>query len=141
VLLRAYLTPGGEGWAILDRAEASYSYTLLLSDFMLARLAKVLRYDRIRRKYPHLTEGLIQSHLSALRQTAELVSVSTEVSTDEGSRDEEDNRVLAAAVDGKADYVVTLNTAHFPDSFRGVRVISPEAFLSLLRQQRGAAPG
>ena len=132
VLLRAYLTPFGEGWAILDRAGGSY--TLLLSDFMLARLGAVLRYGRIQTKYPHLTEDLIHSHLAALRETAELVSVHSEVSPAEGSQDAEDNQILATAADGRADYIVTLNTVHFPESFRGTAVIEPAGFLRLLRQ-------
>ena len=53
VLVRAYLTPGGEGWAILNQAEESY--TLILSDFIFWKLESVLSYDHIQRRFPHLT--------------------------------------------------------------------------------------
>lgn len=126
-------TPGQVGRDILDQAGAGY--TLLLSDFMVWKLASVLRYPRIRARYPHLTEDAAHAYVGETARTAEVIrelSVITEA--DGGSRDEEDNRILAAAVDGRADYVVTRNAAHFPAAFRGVEVVSPEAFLDLLRQ-------
>lgn len=52
---------------------------------------------------------------------------------DGGSRDPEDNRILAAAVGGNATYLVNRNAAHFPETFRGVIAIDPAGFLQLLR--------
>lgn len=132
-------TPGQVGRAILD--QAGVSYTLLLSDFMVWKFAGVLHYPRIRTRYPHLTEDAVQAYVGEVARTAEVIREQTVLTeADGGSRDEEDNRVLAVAVDGNADCVVTRNTNHFPETFRGVRVISPEAFLDLLRQERESAP-
>ena len=134
ILVSAVITPNPEqqARAILDQAEARY--ILLLSDFMLWKLETVLRYDRIQSKYPHLTEAAIQAYLVKLRKTGTLVVERTEVTRAEGSQDEEDNRILAIAVDGNATHLVTRNTVHFPKTFRGAAIIEPGDFLHLLRQ-------
>ena len=44
------------------------------------------------------------------------------------------NRILAAAVDGNADYLVTRNLSHFPETYGSVGIISPGDFLRMLRQ-------
>ncbi len=130
-------TPGQQARAILDQAEDQY--TLLLSDFILWKLEAVLHYDRIQVKYPHLTEEAIQTYLAKLKKTAELVTERTEIDATEGSRDPEDNHILAAAVDGQATYLVTRNTSHFPSAFRGVATIAPADFLRRLREQQASA--
>ena len=117
VLVRAYLTPGGEGWAILNQAEESY--TLILSDFIFWKLEAVLHYDHIQRRFPHLTDEIIQDHLAALEEAGELIAERTVITQDSGgSSDPEDNRILAAAIDGGADYLVTLNINDFPHPFQ-----------------------
>lgn len=125
-------TPGQQSRDILDQAEDHYA--LLLSDFMLWKLAAVLHYDRIQSKYPHLAEDAIQTYLAKLRRMAEVVTECTTIGETEGSRDPEDNHILAAAVDGQATYLVTRNTTHFPSAFRGVAIITPGDFLRRLRE-------
>lgn len=124
-------TPGQQARAILDQAEESY--TLLLSDFILWKLDNVLRYDRIQSKYPHLTETAIQDYLAKLKKIGQVVTERTVITEEDGSSDPEDNRILAVAVDGNATHVVTRNTPHFPETFRGSIIIEPADFLRLLR--------
>jgi predicted nucleic acid-binding protein len=48
-------------------------------------------------------------------------------------RDEDDNRVLEAAVEGKADYIVTTDEALLVlDPFEGIRIVRPRVFLTAL---------
>ncbi|MDP3995585.1 MAG: putative toxin-antitoxin system toxin component, PIN family [bacterium] len=130
-------TPGELARDILDQARAA-TYTLLVSDFMVWKLASVLSYPRVRVRYPHLTQETVRGYVAETAQLAESVREHTSLTEADGaSRDPEDNHILAVAVDGKADYVVTRNTAHFPAEFRGVRVVAPEAFREMLRS-RGA---
>lgn len=95
----------------------------------------MLCYDHILESYPHLTEELIQAHLAALEEIGELIAERTVITErDGGSRDREDNRILAAAVDGEADYLVTLNVQDFPQSFRGITIIEPGNFLKPIQE-------
>ncbi|MCZ6632972.1 MAG: putative toxin-antitoxin system toxin component, PIN family, partial [bacterium] len=133
ILVSAAITskPGQQGRDILDQAEESY--ILLLSDFMLWKLERVLHYNHIQSKYTHLTESAIQGFLTEVTKMADIVTERTVITEAEGSRDAEDNHILAAAVDGRADYLVTRNIAHFPPTFRSVTIIEPADFLQLLR--------
>ncbi|MCC7264935.1 MAG: putative toxin-antitoxin system toxin component, PIN family [Candidatus Latescibacteria bacterium] len=128
LLTSAVLTPLGEARALLRRARVDYE--LLLSDFMHARLAQVLHYPHIQTKYPHLTSGVITEYLALLRGLALFVPEKTETTA---SKDPEDNRVLAVAVDGQADYLVTRNHSHFPATYGQIKIVSPADFRSHLQ--------
>ena len=129
LLISAALTPKGEARAILHQARVRYH--LLLSNFMYERLTLVLRYPHIQAKYPQLTEDAIAHYLTYLRG---LLTPVVERTTVTASSDDEDNRVLAAAVDGKAEYLVTRNSAHFPTAYEGIKIISPYDFRQRLLQ-------
>lgn len=45
---------------------------------------------------------------------------------------EPDNRFLECAVTVQADFLVTVNTTHFPVTYQGIRVIRPGPFARLL---------
>ncbi len=130
LLVSARLTPGGEAHAILDLADAGYD--LLLSDFILEQVEKVLNYPRVQSSFPHVTQDVISRHLAELKETGILVAEEIAVSV---SSDPEDNRILATAVDGKADFIVTRNISHFPAAYGQVRIISPAEFLKRIRQR------
>ena len=48
------------------------------------------------------------------------------------SPDEEDNRLLECAEAAEADFLVTGNRKHFPESFGATRVVAPRDFLTEL---------
>lgn len=129
VLVSARITSRGEADKILAQAKAQYD--LLLSDFVLHKTGQVLRYPRIQARYPHITEVAIADYLATLRDLAIPVIEKTSVTE---SIDPEDNRVLAAAVDGQADYLVTYNLSHFPSTYGQVKIVSPADFHRLIRQ-------
>ncbi len=54
------------------------------------------------------------------------------------AKDPDDNRILEAAVAGKAEMIIS-GDRHLLDirSFRGVPVVTPRQFLDLLRKTRG----
>ena len=133
--------PGRPARDIMDQARAG-TYTLLVSDFMVWKLASVLRYPRIWSKYPHFTEEVVRAYAADVARLAETVREQTVLTEADGaSRDPEDNRILAAAADGKTDYIVTRNTTHFPETFRGIKILTPETFLDLLRAQDNTTGG
>ena len=48
-------------------------------------------------------------------------------------RDEDDNKVLEAAIEGKCQYIVTGDKDLLElDSFRGIKILTPEQFLKIL---------
>jgi predicted nucleic acid-binding protein len=67
-----------------------------------------------------------------LLAVAELVGELPEI--DAAPNDPKDNPVVATAVAGKADYLVTADRAHLLPlgEYRGVRMANPRAFLELL---------
>jgi predicted nucleic acid-binding protein len=67
-----------------------------------------------------------------LLAVAELVGELPEI--DAVPNEPKDNTVVATAVAGKADYLVTADRAHLLPlgEYRGVRMVSPRAFLALL---------
>lgn len=128
VLISAAITPKGEARGILHQAETEY--TLLLSDFILWQVERVLAYPHIQAHYSHLTKTDITDYLAYLQETGVLIIEQTSVTV---SPDTEDNRILAAAVDGQADYLVTGNLAHFPATYGPIKIISIAAFRDLLK--------
>jgi len=70
------------------------------------------------------TDLFIATYLSQLRVLGELVVERTTVAE---SPDPEDNRIVAAAIDGKAEYLVSYNTEHFRD-VSAVPILHPSDF-------------
>lgn len=78
-------------------------YTLLISDSVLAEYLRVLDYPKIR-KYPAMTDEAVSHILSLCIGSALRIETESKVTK---SQDEDDNRFLELAVDGKADMIVT----------------------------------
>jgi predicted nucleic acid-binding protein len=78
--------------------------------------------------------------LQAIRRVAELVDESIIVggSYDLWLRDPNDHPIMATALAGKADYLVTQNVKDFPPKLRfaSTTIITQEAFLRLLEPER-----
>ncbi len=102
---------------------------LLVSAATVGELEEVLRRPKFD-KYVREAERL--EFLAALVRAAEVVDVTDEV-TD--CRDPKDNKFLGLAVSGKATHIVTgdadLLTLH---PFRGISIVTPQAFLDGLSQ-------
>lgn len=123
VLVSALLTPRGACARVLDAA-AEDRFRPLLSPEILAEYREVLG----RAKF-----GLSPTTAAAVvdgfrRLAVELVPGEPL----RACRDPEDDKFLACACAGGAGFVVTGNARHFPGVFRGVRVVSPAAFLRAL---------
>ena len=99
---------------------------ILLSYALLSELFEVLHREKFRR---YIDEEGIRRFLAALTQEAEWVDVDVEVTA---CRDPKDDKFLSLAVCGNATHLVTgdadLLVLH---PFRGIEIISPEAFVEL----------
>lgn len=106
-------------------------FLLLTSPAIMAEIAATLRYDRIRLKYG-LTEEDVTALLDLLAADAVLIAGQTDVS---GSlpEDPDDEMVLACALEGAADLIVS-GDKHLLSlgEFRGIPILTVRQFLDQL---------
>ena len=103
------------------------SFVWLVTAEILEEYKEVARRLRVR---PNVAGRLI----NLLKEEAEEVDVKgmVEISPDPG-----DNCFCWCAQDGRADFLVTLNTKDFPQKKLSAKVISPMEFLTMTRDRTG----
>lgn len=102
-------------------------YTLLTSEWQIEELRRVSRYS----KFQHiLVPAEVGTLVNGLRRRAEVVE---QLPTLDLSRDPDDNFVLATALAGEADYLVTGDKKDLVPlgKVAGIRVVKVGAFLGL----------
>ncbi len=114
---------------ILDAARRE-EIKLITSVHMLEEFSDVISRRRITRKYPKATEDA-ETLLDFLRAFAEFVSGIPE--ENQISPDRDDDFVLACAVDGKADYIVS-GDPHLLDlkTHKKISILLPREFAELI---------
>lgn len=128
VYVSAALTPDGPAGQILSRFVRG-EFEVVLSPATVDETRRVLGYGKIKKA---IRTGIApEDWFAGLVLLADLVANRALPRT---CPDVEDDKILAAAIEGRAEYVVTgdgpflaLGEAH------GVRVVSPRAFLTLLQ--------
>jgi predicted nucleic acid-binding protein len=104
-------------------------YTIIWSDYIA---------DEVQRKMVEMgwSAPKVKELIEALRQTVEMMDYRQVIggSYEEWLRDPDDHPIMATALAGRADYLVTWNVKDFPPKrrFAGVTIITPDAFLQLL---------
>jgi putative PIN family toxin of toxin-antitoxin system len=134
VLVSALLTPGGVASDVVRQARDG-AFTCCLSDEILAETQRVLvETPRLRQRYTYNDED-VQAFILSLRAAVHLV---TNVPPLAGIvRDPNDDMVVACAVAAAADYVVSRDEDLLSlGAYEGIAMITPEAFMALLRGQR-----
>jgi uncharacterized protein len=117
----------GLGWsgapARIVEAVLAGELMLVTSSSLLAELRRVLAY-------PKLAKVILEGE--RLADLVEMSSIVIEpVSVFDAVEDESDNRVLEAAVDGAADYIVS-GDEHLLTlgAFRGIPIVTPSEFVT-----------
>jgi putative PIN family toxin of toxin-antitoxin system len=130
VWVSALINPNGTPAKIIHYPA---TFEVLTSPAILGELERVLHYDRIKKRY-HLTDAVINAYLDAVRLDSLRIDVTQQVNA--VARDPDDNMVLACAVQGKADYVVS-GDPHLVDmvNYQGIPILIPGAFLAELERQ------
>ena len=128
IFVSATLIKDGNEDRIL-RAWQRGEFELVLSQDILKEIGRALLYEKLRR-FRWMTEEEITLLLQLLAEESVLVFGKVVA---RASRDPDDDKFLAAAVEGGAKYVVTgdknlLDLKHY----RSVEVISPAAFLKIV---------
>lgn len=120
----------GLGWRgaparVVDAAVRG-RFVLVTSEPLLDELGRVLAYPKLRRAFPD-PDAMVQlvREITIVVEPAEAVSVAEE---------DEDNRPLEAALEARADVVVTGDERLLASgpTFQGVRLLRPRDFLTLL---------
>jgi putative PIN family toxin of toxin-antitoxin system len=132
VLVSALMNPASPPGLLLDRWISERAFELLMSAEALAELSRVLRYPSVRRRIG-MDDALLDrriamidtlaSHVEAGRAGAGIV------------RDPDDEIILALAMAGRADFIVTGDDDLLSlVAFRGTGIVKPREFLALIDQ-------
>ena len=134
ILARLLLTPRGFSARLLGLLEAG-RFVLITSEFILAEVADVLARPHVQRYGPYPPREIAEA-MDALRAIATVVPGRYEVFVVAG--DPDDNPVLACALDGNADFVVSDDRKHLLPlkHYRGVQIVSAPLFVRFFRDVR-----
>lgn len=113
-------------------AARTRQFTVITSAAIISEVLRVLTYPRIQRRY-HVGPAEIDSLHRFLRRRALVTLVVRDVHG--VATHPEDDLILATALSAQADYLVT-GDAHLQEliTFESTTIVSPQAFLTLLRQ-------
>ena len=110
---------------------------LILSEDILSEIRAVLLYPKIKKRHRR-TQKEIEEFLNKVSQASILAQ--GRIDTDEIREDPADNKYLSAALEGKADFIIS-GDHHLKDLkvFEGIRILDPSAFLVLVTKSTGTS--
>ena len=125
VYISIFTNPKGELGAIWEHALKG-TYTLLISPAIVAELANVLREKF---KWP---EGEIKARAKGFVRMAEIITPKIVPNVIEDNP--ADNHILACAISGKADFIVSRDRRHLLPlkDYEGIHIVRPVDFLRML---------
>lgn len=117
---------------ILDLVETN-RIRLLMSEAIIAEIAAVLRYPKIRARHGN-DNHFLDLFLKRLRSIASLTEGSMKL--DVIKDDPDDNRYLECALEGSADFIIS-GDHHLTSlkTIRGIPIVTPQAFLLILQDK------
>jgi len=130
ILVSAAIKPQGKPAQVIARAGSGFAW--LISEYILAETAAVLNRKHIQARYGKwVTLEHQVRFLAAARGIAELVEVHTQLKV--VPNDVKDNPILACAVDGQAEYLVS-GDPHLTKlgEFAGIKIVTPDQFIVVL---------
>lgn len=129
VLISATLIRGGNEDRIL-RAWQRGAFEVVVSPQILEEMGRALFYEKFS-KLRWMSQPEVASLIHLFAQEAILVAGMTDVSA---CRDPEDNKFLAAAVEGAAQYLVSGDKDLLAlKRYQGTQIVRPAAFLKIVR--------
>lgn len=130
VFVRSLLSPfGWWGTLVFDNADR---YQLILSEPVIREVVEVLRRPELSRKYRTVATRNVETIL-ALLASAEVVPLATIPPI---SRDPNDDKFLATAMAGRAQYLVSADRDLLDlGEYNGVTIVDGHTFLEILAAQ------
>jgi putative PIN family toxin of toxin-antitoxin system len=130
IFASAFIQSKGPSGCILRLFVDTRTFELVTPQPILDEAERCLFYPRVRKRIA-LTNDAIHQALAAIGLLADVVT--TDLELDVVVQDPDDNKILAAAVEGKAEYVVTGDTDLLTMKvYEGIRIIPPAQFLKIL---------
>jgi putative PIN family toxin of toxin-antitoxin system len=129
VLVSAYLVPGGKPARILSLARQG-KLTICLSPPILSEVKQTLLRPKLQ-KIHKATAKEIERFLKALTSVVVMTAGTEEV--DAVKDDPDDNKILACALEGEANFIVS-GDHHLTDMkvFQNIPIVNPDAFLTFM---------
>lgn len=110
----------------------SKHFLLIVSPSLLAEVEDVLNRDRIMKLHKHSSKSL-QKIISQLANLSYIMPGKIEI---EIVRDPNDDKIIIAAVEGNADYIVSRDKDLLDlKEYQGIKIITPEEFMGILRAE------
>jgi putative PIN family toxin of toxin-antitoxin system len=133
VLVSAFLGETGIYRDLLHQAEAG-SCSICVSEEILTEIERVLlEYPRIRKRYRYADEA-VKEYVALLRVVSQVITQLPKIKP--VVRDPNDEMVVACASKASADYIVIRDKDLMTlGSYKGIRMVSPEEFLRLLKER------
>ena len=125
IIISAMLVPSGTQSAVLLLALRG-EVALYVSSAVLAEYAEVLRRPRFK-----LQPQQVDTVMSSIRRVAHLIEPARTLSI---STHESDNRFLECAEAARADYLVTGNARHFPQTHDRTKIVTGRRFLDIVAE-------
>jgi putative PIN family toxin of toxin-antitoxin system len=129
VYVSAAVRPEGPPGVVVERFLRGAAFEIVLSHAIVEEVLRALSYPKVR-KYirPGLDPELWFEDIVVL---SHLVSGARELAG--ATKDPDDDKYIAAAIEGRARFVVSGDSDLLDlKEYEGIRVVSPRAFLSLL---------
>jgi uncharacterized protein len=137
VLVSAFIAPSGPVMPLL-RQPLRHRYELILSKDILSETAQSLLTKESPRRTAKYADDDVHAYLTWLLSVATLIDEVPELAV--VPNDPKDNMVIATAVAGKADYLITGDRKHLlpMKEYQGIYILAPRSFLDLLESEQGA---
>lgn len=129
VFISAVIQPEGPPGRIFARLQSDAAFELVMAPAIIEEILRALAYPKLRK----LIRGDIEPALW-LEDTIALADIVADISSlARVCADPDDDKYVAAAIEGRAAVIVTGDRKFLAlGEYQGIRVITPRAFLQLL---------
>lgn len=136
IIVSAMISSKGAPFEVFESWRTQRRFMLVTSPQILGEVMRVLEYPKIKQAY-HLDDQAIEQAILTLSRYADVTP--GELTVNEVEDDPADDMILACAIEGEADFIVS-GDKHLLEigSYRGVSISTAAVFLQTLDQRVGS---